>query len=96
MSIKLKIEDEVRVKIFKALADPTRLEILRTLYYSKEEMSFGVVGEQCHTPKANISYHFRTLREAGLIKVRKEAQTKFVSLDLETFEQYLPTFLDTL
>jgi DNA-binding transcriptional ArsR family regulator len=59
-------------------------------------MSFGGVGEHCETPKANASYHFRTLREAGLIKVRKEAQTKFVSLDLEVFEHYLPGFLDTL
>ncbi|MEC0234541.1 hypothetical protein P4H71_09405 [Paenibacillus kribbensis] len=49
------INDELRVKIFKALAE-----------------------------------------EAKLIKVRKEAQAKYMSIDLEAFQTYLPGFLDTL
>ncbi|WP_248925343.1 ArsR/SmtB family transcription factor [Paenibacillus hamazuiensis] len=96
MTIKLMDEDEVRIKIFKALADPTRIEIVRMLHHSNQEKSFGAVGEQCETPKANISYHFRTLREAGLIRVRQEAQTKYVTLNTEVFERYLPGFLNTL
>ncbi|UUZ81764.1 metalloregulator ArsR/SmtB family transcription factor [Paenibacillus sp. P26] len=84
------------MRIFKALADPTRIEIIRMLHRSKQEKSFGAVGEQCETPKANISYHFRTLREAGLVRTRQEAQTKYVRLDTEVFEKYLPGFLDTL
>ncbi|WP_420833074.1 ArsR/SmtB family transcription factor [Shimazuella soli] len=86
----------MRVKIFKALADPTRLEIIRMLYQNNKEMTFGGVGDKCQTSKANISYHFRALREAHLIKVRKEAQSKLVSLNFPIFEQYLPSFLDTL
>ncbi|EHS59855.1 hypothetical protein WG8_0212 [Paenibacillus sp. Aloe-11] len=31
-----------------------------------------------------------------MIKVRKEAQAKYMSIDLETFQTYLPGFLDTL
>ncbi|MCZ8516650.1 metalloregulator ArsR/SmtB family transcription factor [Paenibacillus filicis] len=96
MTIKLKEEDEIRVRIFKALADPTRIEIIRMLYQTKQEKSFGAVGEKCETPKANISYHFRTLREAGLVKIRQEAQTKFVTLNMEVFERYMPGFLNTL
>ncbi|MDF2935032.1 MAG: hypothetical protein K0Q90_405 [Paenibacillaceae bacterium] len=96
MTIKLKEEDEIRVRIFKALSDPTRIEIIRILYHTKLEISFGVVGEKCETPKANISYHFRTLKEASLVKTRQEAQTKYVTLNLEVFERYLPGFLNTL
>lgn len=89
--------DEQRIKIFKALADPTRLEIVRTLFKNKShDMNCGEVGEQCEASKSNASYHFRTLREAGLIVVRKDAQTKWIRLDEEAFEQYLPGFLDTL
>ncbi len=88
--------DEQRIKLFKALADPTRLEIVRTLRKSATEMSCGEVGEQCEASKSNTSYHFRTLREAGLIQVRKDAQTKYMRLNTETFERYLPGFLDTL
>ncbi|NGQ96658.1 helix-turn-helix transcriptional regulator [Brevibacillus sp. SYP-B805] len=87
---------EQRVKIFKALADDTRLGIIKNLYASKEEMSCTEAGADCVSSKSNASYHFRTLREAGLIKVRKEAQTKFVSLNKETFDRFLPGFLDTL
>ncbi|MNT82513.1 Transcriptional repressor SdpR [compost metagenome] len=82
--------------IFKALADPTRLQILRTLRDSRTELNCGEVGERCEASKSNASYHFRTLREAGLILVRKEAQTKYIQIRQETFDQYLPGFLDTL
>ncbi|CAM2778917.1 metalloregulator ArsR/SmtB family transcription factor [Paenibacillus sediminis] len=88
--------DEQRVAIFKALADPTRLQIVRTLYQNKKEMSCGEVGEQCEVSKSNASYHFRTLREAGLTTLRKDAQTKYIQLNTETFDKYIPGFLDTL
>ncbi|AJY74655.1 ArsR/SmtB family transcription factor [Paenibacillus beijingensis] len=90
------LDMEQRVKIFKALADPTRLEIVRTLHSNAKEMNCGEVGHLCEASKSNTSYHFRTLREARLINVRKEAQTKYMSINKETFHQYLPGFLDTL
>jgi ArsR family transcriptional regulator, lead/cadmium/zinc/bismuth-responsive transcriptional repressor len=96
MIIELMNSDEQRIKIFKALADQTRIEIIRTLYQNQKEMNCGEVGEQCQASKSNASYHFRTLREAGLIKVQKSSQMKLITLDLETFEQYLPGFLNTL
>lgn len=96
MNIELKVADEQRIKIFKALADPTRLEIIRTLYLNKHEMNCGEVGEKCEASKSNASYHFRTLREAGLINVRKDSQMKYITLDLDTFSLYLPGFLETL
>jgi ArsR family transcriptional regulator, lead/cadmium/zinc/bismuth-responsive transcriptional repressor len=96
MTTKKVLDNEQRVKIFKALSDEKRLEIILTLYTNKKEKSFGAVGYICDASKSNVSYHIRTLKEAKLIKVRKEAQTKYVSLDLDTFHTYLPGFLDTL
>ncbi|MCZ8518281.1 MULTISPECIES: ArsR/SmtB family transcription factor [Paenibacillus] len=88
--------DELRVKIFKALADETRLDIIRGLYTSKKEMNCGEIGDIRDTTKSNTSYHLRALKEAKLIKVRKEAQAKYTCIDVETFQTYLPGFLDTL
>lgn len=88
--------NELRVKIFKALADETRLAIIKLLLQTDKEQSCGDIGMQCDASKSNASYHFRTLREAGLIKVRKDAQSKLVTLNRETFETFLPGFLDTL
>ncbi|AWB45902.1 transcriptional regulator [Paenibacillus sp. CAA11] len=90
------LADDVRVRIFKALADGTRLQIIRTLKESGVEMNCGEVGEKCEASKSNASYHFRTLREAGLITVRKEAQTKYIHLNVETFDSYLPGFLSSI
>ncbi|NRR02259.1 winged helix-turn-helix transcriptional regulator [Brevibacillus sp. RS1.1] len=96
MTTQKSLNNDHRVKMFQALADETRLEIIRVLYANKKEMNCGEVGDICNTSKSNTSYHLRTLREAKLIKVRKEAQTKYTSIDMETFESYLPGFLDTL
>ncbi|MCO7125536.1 metalloregulator ArsR/SmtB family transcription factor [Sporolactobacillus shoreicorticis] len=96
MNIELKKDDEIRVRIFKALSDPTRIEIIRTLFKANKEMACGEVGEVCAVSKSNVSYHFRTLREAGLIIVRRDAQTKFTRIDKTTFHNYLPGFLETL
>ncbi|QOS97477.1 helix-turn-helix transcriptional regulator [Brevibacterium sp. JNUCC-42] len=90
------INDNQRIKILKALADETRLQIIRVLFQKEQEAKCGEVGELCHMSKSNASYHFRTLREAGLIHMRSEGQSKFLRIKQETFEQYLPSFLDTL
>ncbi|MDO7907159.1 metalloregulator ArsR/SmtB family transcription factor [Paenibacillus sp. JX-17] len=89
-------QDEQLVKIFRALADMTRIDIVRTLYQHNREMACGEVGEICAVSKSNASYHFRTLREAGLTTTRKEAQTKYVKLNHDTFNRLMPGFLDTL
>lgn len=59
-------------------------------------MSCGEVGDIQGISKSNNSYHLRTLRETKLIRVRKLAQTRYMSIEIETFETYLPEFLDTL
>jgi DNA-binding transcriptional ArsR family regulator len=95
MNMKL-LEDQTRVQIFKALADESRLAIVRTLYKNERELSCGEVGEQCNLVKTTASYHFRTLREAGLTIVRKDSRTRYIRLNLETFQRYLPNFLESL
>jgi ArsR family transcriptional regulator, lead/cadmium/zinc/bismuth-responsive transcriptional repressor len=86
-----------RVAVLKALADPVRLEIVRVLYANgNREMSCMEVGELCSLTKSNHSHHHRTLKEAGLLLVRKDSQHKYNRLNVEAFERLLPGFLDTL
>lgn len=89
-------EDVVRVEIFKALSDMVRLQIIRVLRDKGGEMSCGEIGEYIDIPKSTASYHFKILRTAGLTLTRKESLNKFVSLRYDTFEKYLPNFLETL
>lgn len=85
--------DEDLIKIFKALADPVRLNILRILSKRESELGCGEVGELLDMSKSAVSYHFKTLREAGLTITRKAGQNKFVRLNHETLENYSLTNL---
>ncbi|WP_159723015.1 ArsR/SmtB family transcription factor [Enterococcus sp. CSURQ0835] len=89
-------QNEIRVQIFKALADEARLAIIKMLYENHHEMSCGEIGEQLDINKSTVSYHFKTLREAGLTFTRKAGKNKFVTLNYDMFEQFLPGFLETL
>ncbi|MBK8155969.1 ArsR/SmtB family transcription factor [Streptococcus infantarius] len=85
--------DEDLIKIFKSLADPVRLNILRILSKRESELGCGEVGELLDMSKSAVSYHFKTLREAGLTITRKAGQNKFVRLNHETLEKYSLTNL---
>lgn len=85
--------DEDLIKIFKALANPVRLNILRILSKRESELGCGEVGELLDMSKSAVSYHFKTLREAGLTITRKAGQNKFVRLNHETLEKYSLTNL---
>ena len=89
-------EDELRIKIFKALSDNVRLQIVRLLYRHNTELSCGEIGDELSITKSAASYHFKTLREAGLTITTKVGQIKYVKLNYDTFNTFLPNFLDTL
>jgi len=96
MIIKQLSDNEIRVHIFKALSDEVRLNIVAMLFEKKTELSCGEIGDILDINKSTASYHFKTLREAGLTTTRKVGQNKFVSLNIDVFDEILPGFLDTL
>lgn len=88
--------EKQQVIIFKALADPIRLNILRHLKAVGHEVTCGEVGNNLNISKSSGSYHFKLLQEAQLITARKEAREKYVMLNPETFDRYLTHFFKTL
>lgn len=88
--------DQQRVAIFKALADANRLRIIRVLYQAQREMTCSEVGAQLNISKSTVSYHFKALRLVGLTNTRREAQTKYLSLQLATFNRFLPGFFSNV
>jgi ArsR family transcriptional regulator len=73
--------------VFKAIADPTRREILRLL--RKEEMSAGEVAAHFDMTKPTMSHHFSVLKEAQLITSRREGQTIWYALDTTVLQDVL-------
>ena len=64
---------------FKALADPTRREILRLL--RQGEMTAGDLAERFDMTKPTMSHHFAVLKEADLLTSRREGQTIWYALN---------------
>jgi len=64
---------------FRALADPTRREILRLL--RKGEMTAGELAERFDMTKPSMSHHFGVLKQADLVNTRREGQQILYSLN---------------
>ena len=67
-------------KTLKALADPTRRDILNLL--KKGRLSAGETAEQFPVTAASISRHLSVLKEADLIRDTREG--KYIYYDLNT------------
>lgn len=63
----------------RALADPTRRAILHRL--SGGELSAGAIASRFRLTRPAISHHLAVLREAGLVEVRREAQSRLYAID---------------
>ncbi|MCM3670990.1 metalloregulator ArsR/SmtB family transcription factor [Mesobacillus maritimus] len=75
-------------KMFKALADDTRLKIAFALS-EEEELCVCDVANIVGSTTATASHHLRLLRNMGLAKYRKEGKLVFYSLDDDHVKQLL-------
>lgn len=74
-------------EVFKALADPTRREVLRLL--GRGEQSAGQLAERFDMTKPSMSHHFSVLKQADLVLSRREGQQIFYSLNTTVVEDVL-------
>lgn len=77
---------------FKALADPTRREILRLL--GRGEKSAGELAERFDMSKPSMSHHFSVLKDAGLILSRRDGTNIYYSLNTTVVEDVLTWVVD--
>jgi ArsR family transcriptional regulator, repressor of sdpIR and other operons len=79
---------------FKALADPTRREILALL--RKGEMTAGALAEKFDMTKPSMSHHFAVLKEADLIVSRREGQQIWYSLNTTVVQDLMAWAIDLI
>lgn len=72
---------------FKALADPTRREILRLLRGG--EKTAGDLARHFDMTRPSMSHHFTVLRQADLIASRREGQQIYYFLNTTAVEDLL-------
>ena len=79
---------------FKALSDPTRTEILAML--KNGDMTAGEIAEHFNMTKPSISHHLAILRQADLVKDKKDGQKVIYSLNDETVSNVLQWFIEII
>jgi DNA-binding transcriptional ArsR family regulator len=80
--------------VFKALADPTRRQILQLL--RKKPMNAGELAEHFPIAKSTLSAHFAILREANLIEPNKSGTVITYLLKVSVLEEALLTFAEAV
>ncbi|MGV3465135.1 MAG: ArsR/SmtB family transcription factor [Heyndrickxia sp.] len=95
MVLKL-LDDQQRIKIFNALADEKRIQMIRLLFHESNRPMCSEIGRSLGISKSNGSYHLKILSDAQLVLIEREGVTKYVTLNKKIFDNYLPGFLATL
>ncbi|AIY84471.1 ArsR family transcriptional regulator [Clostridium baratii] len=79
-------------KVFKALSDETRREILKLL--SEKPMSAGEIADNFNMSKPSISKHLDILNEAELVVRDRQGQFIIYSINTSVLQRVLSGFLD--
>ena len=78
---------------FHALSEPLRIRLLELL--RDQELCVCELCEVLEVSQSKLSFHLKTLKEAGLVRSRQEGRWIYYSLNLPQFvvlEQYLADF----
>lgn len=79
--------------VFKALADPTRREILRLLK-DGQELTAGQLSECFDITAPSMSHHFKVLKQADLVSTRRDGQQIYYSLNTTVFQDLVAAVFD--
>jgi DNA-binding transcriptional ArsR family regulator len=81
-------------KAFKALADPTRREILGLL--RKGEMTAGDLAQRFDMTKPSMSHHFAVLKDADLVTSRRDGQQIWYELNTTVVQDLMAWAMDLI
>ncbi|HWP85577.1 MAG TPA: metalloregulator ArsR/SmtB family transcription factor [Terriglobia bacterium] len=74
------LDEDQMVRVFKALADPKRFQMLREIAKAGE-LSCSQIGGRFPLSQPAISHHLRILYDARLLRVREEGQHHFIAVN---------------
>ncbi len=76
----------------RALADPTRREILRAL--RSGDLSAGDIAARFDMTAPSISHHLNVLKEAGLVRAEREGRHIIYSLNSTTLQELMQELIE--
>ncbi len=78
--------------VFKALADPTRRAILKSL--KRGSLTAGELADQFPITRASLSHHFNILKSAGLVRTERRGQHIVYSLNATVIQEVTAMLMD--
>lgn len=78
--------------VFKALADPTRRDILKML--RERPLTAGEIAEAFPMTKGSLSHHFNLLKEADLVRCERRGQFQVYSLNTTVVEDVMSLLVE--
>ncbi len=85
MAVSTHHRTERAVQLFHALSDETRLQIIELL--RKGERCVCELTDSLDAAQSRLSFHLRVLRDAGIVRDRKDGRWVYYELDPEVFEE---------
>ncbi|MFN2637508.1 MAG: ArsR/SmtB family transcription factor [Gemmatimonadaceae bacterium] len=76
---------ERAIELFHALSDETRLEVIELL--RKGERCVCELTDALDAAQSRLSFHLRVLKDAGIVRDRKDGRWVHYELDREVFEE---------
>ena len=70
--------------LFHALSDPIRIEVLRLLAHG--ERCVCDLTAELDVAQSRLSWHLKTLKDAGLVSDRREGRWSYYTLEREAFD----------
>jgi ArsR family transcriptional regulator len=78
-------------EVFKALGDPTRLNII-SLLSSSNNLCVNIIASKLSMSQPSISQHLKVLKNAGICRAHKIGAHVHYSLNTEKMEEYKKYF----
>ncbi len=78
-------------RTIRALADPTRREILRAL--RERDMAAGELAARFPITGPSVSHHLSVLKDAGLVTAEREGRSIVYSLNATVFQEFVEEML---
>lgn len=88
----LNVDDEMAVKVYKALGEPTRLQLVKK-FASQKEMSCETMVNHLDKANSTITHHLKILIDCGLLTVRKEGTYRYYRIQRDVLEKYAPVLI---
>ncbi|AEH47794.1 transcriptional regulator [Parageobacillus thermoglucosidasius] len=77
--------------VYKALADPTRRDILNLL--KNKDLTAGEIADHFRISKPSISHHLNLLKQADLVHAEKKGQYIYYSINTTVLQDVLAWLL---